>query len=374
MLVDQFLEKERKNFGRGALSAAETYAIGNFHYRIHVHVHILIWFGRFIYCHAVLANSGEEYAVETSSFSEFDEFAEAVSSFDGRILLTHPSIPKWSISHLDLDGVHIQTGALGSGNIVEGQSWDGYMVYLPLHCAGKKILNGSEVSKDSLLIFEPCSEISLCSTAEHNWCSIFVPTDVWARAGYPLKLSLGGEKGACQVTRPNRQLYMHGRSLVRDIQLAVTTCPHFETTPAMKIAAAEAAKFVFRIAFESHIDEPAETAGRPRVSRQEIIRRCNRLLDKSEDRHVSVGELTAAAGVSERTLETAFKEYFDEVPSRYLKLRRVKQIHSALRAAKVGEKSVTEVLADHGEWEFGRFAGIYSTLYGELPSQTLQAP
>jgi len=312
--------------------------------------------------------------VETRSFGDFDEFAGAVSSFDGRILLTHPSIPKWSISHLDLDGVHIQTAELGSGNIVEGQSWDGYMVYLPIPGAGKKILNGSEVSKDSFLIFEPCSEISLCSTVEHNWCSIFVPTDVWTRAGYPLKLSLGGEKGACHVTRPNRQLYMHGRSLVRDIQLAATTCPQFETTPAMKIAATEAAKFVFRIASGSHIDEPAKTGGRPQISRQKIIRRCNRLLNKSEDRHVSVEELTAAAGVSERTLETAFKEYFDEVPSHYLQLRCIKQIHSALCAAKVGEKTVTEILADHGEWEFGRFAAKYHSLYGELPLQTLQAP
>jgi len=312
--------------------------------------------------------------VETRSFCEFDEFAEAISSFDGRILLTHPSIPKWSVSHLDLDGVHIQTAEVGSGNIVEGESWDGYMVYLPLLDAGRKILNGSEVGKDSLLIFEPRSEISLCNAAEHEFCSIYIPTDVWTRAGLPSKLSLGGEKGACQVTRPNRQLHTQGRSLVRDIQIAATTCPQFETTPAGKIAAAEAAKFVFRIASESHIDEPATRAGRPRISRKKIVRRCNRLLDKSEDRHVSVGELTATAGVSERTLEMAFKEYFDEVPSHYLQLRRVKQIHSALRAAKVGEKSVTEILADHGEWEFGRFARNYRSLYGELPSQTLQAP
>ena len=334
----------------------------------------MIEFGGLIYCHAVFANLGRAYAVETRSFSEFDEFAEAISSFDGRILLTHPGIPKWSVSHLDLDGVHIQTGVLGSGNIVEGQSWDGYMVYLPIPGTGKKILNGSEVGKDSLLIFEPCSEISLCSTAEHDWCSIFVPTDVWTRAGYPLKLSLGGEKGACRVTRANRQLYIQGRSLVRDIQLAATTCPQFETTPAAKIAAAEAAKFVFRVALENHIDEPEKSAGRPRISRQKIIRRCNRLLDKNEDRHVSIGELTATVGVSERTLEMAFKQYFDEVPSHYLQLRHLRQIHSTLRAAKVGEKSVTEILADHGEWEFGRFAGIYRRLYGELPSQTLQAP
>ena len=189
-----------------------------------------------------------------------------------------------------------------------------------------------------------------------------------------MKLPLGGEKGACRVTRPNRQLYMQGRSLVRDIQLAATTCPQFETTPAAKIAAAEAAKFVFRVALENPINEPAIAAGRPRISRRKIIRRCNRLLGRSEDRHVSVGELTAAAGVSERTLEAAFNEFFDDVPAHYLQLRRAQLIHSALRAAKVGEKSVTEILADHGEWEFGRFAGNYHSLYGELPSQTLRAP
>jgi len=312
--------------------------------------------------------------VETRTFNEFDEFAEAVSSFDGRIVLSHPSTPRWRINHLDLDGVHIQTAEVGSGNIVEGESWDGYMVYLPLFDAGRKILNGSEVGKDSLLIFEPRSQISLCNAAEHEFCSIFIPTDVWTRAGFPLKLSLGGEKGACQVTRPNRQLHTQGRSLVRDIQIAAATCPRFETTAAMKIAKAEAARFVFHIVSEGHVDESVETAGRPRISRKKIIRRCDRLLDKSDDRHVSVAELTAAAGVSERTLETVFEEYFEETPAHYLQLRRIKLIHSALRAAKVGEKSVTEILADHGEWEFGRFAGNYRRLYGESPSQTLQAP
>jgi len=47
-----------------------------------------------VYRHAILARNGY-VAVESRSYNDFDEFAEDVSSFDGRILLNHPSKPKW---------------------------------------------------------------------------------------------------------------------------------------------------------------------------------------------------------------------------------------------------------------------------------------
>jgi hypothetical protein len=34
------------------------------------------------------------------------------------------------------------------------------------------------------------------------------------------------------------------------------------------------------------------------------------------------------------------------------------------------EVSVADVLLQHGEWEFGRFAARYRRLFGELPSET----
>jgi AraC family ethanolamine operon transcriptional activator len=310
--------------------------------------------------------------VDTRSYIDFDEFAEDVTAFDGRILLNHPNKPKWTISHTDLCGVHIQSSLVGSGSIVEGVSWDGYVVYLPLSGACKKILNGTEIDKHSLLLFEPGSDFFLSSAFEHSWCSIFVPIDVWASAGNSLILSLGEEKGVCRVTRPNRQLVMQGRSLVRDIQFAAATCPQFESTPAAIIAAEKAMKFVSRVVGEIPNGEPHRD-GRPRISRMEILRRCEELLDEQEGKPVSVSELTKIARVSERTLETAFKQYFDEAPRRYLQLRRLKHIHCALRASHVEEKTVTEILTDHEEYEFGRFAGHYHRLYGELPSQTLRA-
>jgi AraC family ethanolamine operon transcriptional activator len=75
----------------------------------------------------------------------------------------------------------------------------------------------------------------------------------------------------------------------------------------------------------------------------------------------------------ERTLRTAFKEYFGVGPRGYLQLRRLHQVHRALRAADPDEATVSKILVEHGEWSFSRFASRYQQLFGELPSETLRA-
>jgi AraC family ethanolamine operon transcriptional activator len=308
----------------------------------------------------------------TCRYDDFDAFADAVTSFDGRILLNNPSRPEWSISHVDLGGVHIQSSLVGSGTIVEGESWDGYAIYLPLSGACRKIINGTEISEHSILVLEPGSDICISSAEEHAWCSIFIPNEVWARAGKPVELLLDGKKGACRVTHPNRELAAQGRALVNDIQVATATCPEFGVTTAAAIAAAEALEFV-SLVFGERQNDKFHPIGRPRISRQEIICRSKGLLEEREGEHIQVSDLTARAGVSERTLETVFKEYLGITPTHYLQLRNLWRIRRALRTAEPGEKTVTDILVDNGEYEFGRFAARYRRMYGELPSQTLQA-
>ena len=59
-------------------------------------------------------------------------------------------------------------------------------------------------------------------------------------------------------------------------------------------------------------------------------------------------------------------------PKRYLMLRELHAIRSALRRATSSEATVTDVLSSHGIWEFGRFATRYRRQFGELPSETLR--
>jgi AraC family ethanolamine operon transcriptional activator len=96
------------------------------------------------------------------------------------------------------------------------------------------------------------------------------------------------------------------------------------------------------------------------------------LIEQRDGDVVAVGDFAAAASVSERTLRTAFNEYFGVGPVRYLHLRQLHQVKHTLQVADPEADSVSDVLVQHGVWEFGLFASRYRRLFGELPSDTLR--
>ena len=153
---------------------------------------------------------------------------------------------------------------------------------------------------------------------------------------------------------------------------AAASSSRFEASRAAALARTELVKVAAAVIGHGRVNE-AKRKGRPRVPRQEIIRRSKILLEKREGKPVVVGDLAAAAGVSERTLQAAFNEYFGIGPVRYLQVRQLHQIHRALKSTDPRAKSVTNVLTDHGVWELGRFASRYRRLFGELPSQSMKS-
>ncbi|MGB5636935.1 MAG: helix-turn-helix domain-containing protein [Waterburya sp.] len=178
------------------------------------------------------------------------------------------------------------------------------------------------------------------------------------------------EKMMCRVSPVNRQVGEEFRMLVHQIMTTASHCLEFESSSAATCAASELLKVASLIVSPRQAGKP-NPEGRPKLSRQEIIRRSKDLLEEREGNHVLVGELAAAAGVSERTLRTAFNEYFGVGPIRYLQLRQLHQVYGALRVADPQETSVSDVLMRYGVWDFSRCALRYRQIYGELPSQTL---
>jgi len=85
-----------------------------------------------------------------------------------------------------------------------------------------------------------------------------------------------------------------------------------------------------------------------------------------------VGDLCRAMGVSERTLEYAFKELLGMTPMAFLLRLRLHRVRRALLAARPGSTTVSAGALNGGFWHFGEFSRAYRECFGELPSATLR--
>jgi AraC family ethanolamine operon transcriptional activator len=111
---------------------------------------------------------------------------------------------------------------------------------------------------------------------------------------------------------------------------------------------------------------PAPTSRRRAVARA-------REYAASRAPHVpTVPELCAAAGVSQRTLEYAFRDQLGLRPAQFLKLHRLNAARAALRSGSPLATTVTDVALELGFWDAGHFAHDYDALFGESPSKTLR--
>ena len=85
-----------------------------------------------------------------------------------------------------------------------------------------------------------------------------------------------------------------------------------------------------------------------------------------------VTDLCRVTGVSERTLEYAFKEITGLTPMAYLMRLRLHRVRHALLAATPESTTVSAEALNCGFWHFGEFSRAYRHCFGELPSDTLR--
>jgi AraC family transcriptional regulator, ethanolamine operon transcriptional activator len=88
--------------------------------------------------------------------------------------------------------------------------------------------------------------------------------------------------------------------------------------------------------------------------------------------HIYVTDLCKAAGVSERSLEYAFKKILGLTPVAYLTRLRLHRVRQALLAGTQGSTTVSVEALNWGFWHFGEFSRAYKDCFGELPSDTLR--
>jgi AraC-like DNA-binding protein len=105
--------------------------------------------------------------------------------------------------------------------------------------------------------------------------------------------------------------------------------------------------------------------------REAIMRRFRRVLGENPDRALYLPETCAAIGVPDRTLRHCCHKHLGMGPKKYLLLRRLNLAQLALRTTTPDITTVTEIATRYGFWHFGRFSAAYRSVFGELPSVTL---
>lgn len=294
------------------------------------------------------------------TFDDFDAWGEAVSGAHLRLTCDAVEHRRWTLGILDLGRVVLQVASEGGGNLCYGaNAHDGPILFVPLTHAGEHVVNGTALDEDSLLAIPRGADFSIrIRRRAHAWCSIALPAD----APIAAELPSGSVRLSCQPGSVGAL----GR---RAQQIAAALLGRPGGMQARRAAADELLDAVN--ACLPGTQPPRTTVGRPRADRAEIIRRSMEVIEAAPTLP-QAAEIARRIGVNDRTLLRTFQETFGVPTKRYLLLRELHRVRTALNAGAPAEATLADVLARHGIWEFGRFAGRYRRHFGELPSETLR--
>jgi len=104
-----------------------------------------------------------------------------------------------------------------------------------------------------------------------------------------------------------------------------------------------------------------------------LFERLERHIEARIKQDISVEQLAQFAGLSQRSLYQVFKDQARMSPRSYIRRKKLEHVYATLMDPAVRVASVTAVALDYGFTHLGRFAELYKSSFGVLPSESLKA-
>lgn len=104
----------------------------------------------------------------------------------------------------------------------------------------------------------------------------------------------------------------------------------------------------------------------------QLLRDVENYMESAGRRPVHISEICSAFHISRRRLHRTFYETLGMGPIGYLRRKRLCSIQAILKRSDPETTKVSDIAAEYGFFEHGRFAGYYKALFGESPSETLR--
>jgi AraC-like DNA-binding protein len=207
------------------------------------------------------------------------------------------------------------------------------------------------------------------TNGESQWGLISLPPEQLAACGKALTGSEVTAPPVGRVLRPSRS------AAARLLRLHSRACRLAETRHKL-IANPEVGRALEQELLHALVNSlTADDANgnlKTRRHHADIMVRFEDALTAHRGPRLNMPALCSAVGVPERTLRVCCTEFLGMSPTRYFLLRRLNMARSALRRADPATASVAEIARIHQFLEPGRFAVIYRTIFGEMPSSTLR--
>jgi AraC-like DNA-binding protein len=103
------------------------------------------------------------------------------------------------------------------------------------------------------------------------------------------------------------------------------------------------------------------------------VRRAAAFIEAHADQPVTLADIAAAAGVTGRALQAAFRRYYDNTPVGYLRHARLERAYTELQDADPATGVTVAAVARRWGWTSpSQFTAAYRRRFGETPSRTLR--
>lgn len=240
-------------------------------------------------------------------------------------------------------------------------------ISFPLHDDPPQTWNGVRLRRGDFVLHLSRQSVHHCTEGPARWGVISLRADDLARFSRTLLGTEIGRPASAVLLRParcvsNNVLRLHGQAC-RLARQRHDTLAHGEVRRALE-------QHLIAALVSALSERPPDKNATAPQRHVEVMQRLEHVLAAEPRRQLSLPELSAAVGVPQRTLRICCEEFVGCSPSDYARLRRLNFARAAL--ARQGDVTVAQVARTFGFTAPGRFAALYRTTFGELPSVTLR--
>jgi AraC-like DNA-binding protein len=303
--------------------------------------------------------------------SPFDLYAAELRRRDILVLLVGSQQTGWHVDRCALDGMTLQFETEGARNLWIGVMPDDMVGFRLQKSAGSEpaLANGRAVAQGDLVVLPPGRCFILRSGGAGEWISVFLKLGGSRVSGAPVFGSanalLGEDVSIASMTPGGVAGFVELASRVRD------SAGEAEGSRTLSVAERKRSLIgMLAAVMAARGHEPSRSTDRRWAGSKRLVLRALAFIRLRGKPHPTVHSVCEATGATERGLRRAFHVFFAMGPANFLKVYQLNLVRQAMLSEVSLSLTVARLLASCSVSEFGRFAGEYKALFGELPSQT----